>query len=111
MSKRVFTVAPGPVTGSYEFMAKRSIRDGDIVTFKYPNGTSKHLVAKGSRKGRLCVDCPFCNHLRPGVLIVCGMRRVTAAGRTHRACEMRTPYYADHTMLQWFDVDNLMEEL
>lgn len=111
MSKRVFTVAPGSVTGSYEFTAKRPIRDGDIVTFKYPDGTSKRLVAKGSRKGRLCMECPFCNQLRPGVLIVCGMRRVTDTGRKHRACERRAPYYAGHTMLQWFDIDKIMEEL
>ena len=111
MSKRVFTVAPGPVTGSYEFTATRTIHDGDIVTFKYPDGTSKRLVAQGSRQGRQCKLCPFCNQRRPGGLIMCGMYRITAAGRKHRACELRTPYYADHTMLQWFDVDNLMEEL
>lgn len=111
MSKRVLSVGPGPVTGSYEFKASKRIQDGDIVTFKYPDGTYKRLIAQGSRKGKLCRECPFCNQRRPGGLILCGMYRVTDAGRKHRACELHAPYYANQIMLQWFDVDKLMEDL
>lgn len=110
MSKRVLSVSPGPVPGSHEFNATKRIQDGDIVTFKYPDGKSRQLIARGARHGQLCRDCPFRNQ-RPGGLILCGMYRVTDAGRKHRACELHAPYYANQIMLQWFDVDKLMEDL
>ena len=99
------------MTGSYEFKASKRMRDGDIVTFKYHDGTSKRLVVRWSRHSLLCENCPFRNQRRPGGLILCGMYRVTDAGRRHRACEMGTPYYVNQTRLQWFDMDNLMEDI